>query len=23
MGYNGSKVSPFVGIGVSYNLWNF
>ena len=23
VGYNGSKVSPFVGIGVSYNLWNF
>lgn len=23
MGYNGSKISPFVGIGISYNLWNF
>ena len=23
VGYNGTKVTPFVGIGVSYNLWNF
>lgn len=23
MGYNGTKLTPYIGIGVSCNLWNF